>query len=1134
MEPRAHSLPSSARSPGGALSSAELEQRVAAAVPNAYLVEEHIVRRAVREERGIAGLRTFVPHTRCAAVTAEVFARVTTPEEVGRPLPEAGWALLIPRPDPADVSQADPQDVLREVWRGLFHAAIDARLWEQRRAGRLNRERVLEIVDTLGQLPMDEARTVLEEEGITGVGSDATRELIELTATWHELARFFPHHLERWFPSLVNRPEVQRLFDALVDAEALLASTRPDGITDPTRSPRDDDDDDTDDDATDSARPPNPARARSLVQSSREALAKGFDVTAAVLAHRARRGAPEEAGPAEADALTSLGRRLGRLDDETQAQPCSAPEDWATALAPLLPRARRGMARIEARLLHDLQKACATAERETWDIDLGRWLRSFGQASLRRRELVRAEVTVVRNLLRALRRVALCRLDEADRRRLTRLLSTLATRNERRFRQRVGALLADGLTAAALVPETLAERVAHAKLIAELLDKLLQRGFIAFPDLRDQIARNQLKLADLASPIEWLRGDALLALDRWCASHMDGAYRRAEGYRRWFQRLSSLLFANPLGRFVVRFGILPFGGSLFIVQGLEHMVGPLINLVNAPPPGEHPVYFWSLWSFAVVGAVLFALIHSRRVREAAGSALRGVVHGARFLFTELPRRIRAWQPIERLVRTRAFGLFWNRAFRPARYALIPTLIVVMSTGDPRLWLFVGLPLVVAMGFFLASRRGLRWSEAVGDWLVNSWHSLRNELLPGLFAWIMTTFKRLMELAEVALYTVEKWLRFRRGDGPLGVAFKTVFGFLWGIIAYLVRLVVTLVAEPQINPIKHFPVVTVSHKLTIPLTISIAYELRPVLGHAAADVFAGLMQFVIPGICGFLVWEFKENWRIYAANRKPNLHPVMVGPHGEPVYRLLRLGFHSGTIPRIFRKLRKAEKKQRAVEIRKHIEELHHIEEAMERFVERELKLLLDLSGRFPEAAHLHVEGVRLTPFRIAIDVGCPPLGAPLQLAFEEQSRFLVAGLARRGFVDTLDADRRDALETVLSGLYMLAGVDFVREHIEALLPGPRGETHYDIDDRGLVVWLKGYTSEVVYRLRSREPVLVPQQVTGDATTTPPAIPASDLFFKQRPMPWSTWIRLWEPDRREDARAERGGPVWATAAPPSPP
>jgi hypothetical protein len=61
---------------------------------------------------------------------------------------------------------------------------------------------------------------------------------------------------------------------------------------------------------------------------------------------------------------------------------------------------------------------------------------------------------------------------------------------------------------------------------------------------------------------------------------------------------------------------------------------------------------------------------------------------------------------------------------------------------------------------------------------------------------------------------------------------------------------------------------------------------------------------IPGVFGFLAWELKENWRLYAANRPRTLRPVQVGRHGESMRRLLLPGFHSGTIPKLFGKLRR--------------------------------------------------------------------------------------------------------------------------------------------------------------------------------------------------------------------------------------
>ena len=117
---------------------------------------------------------------------------------------------------------------------------------------------------------------------------------------------------------------------------------------------------------------------------------------------------------------------------------------------------------------------------------------------------------------------------------------------------------------------------------------------------------------------------------------------------------------------------------------------------------------------------------------------------------------------------------------------------------------------------------------------------------------------------------------------------------------------TLLIEPQVNPIKHFPVVTVSHKIMLPFSLHLtglfAAPLAP-LGPLLANTIAGTTVFLLPGVFGFLVWELKENWRLYAANRPRYLRPMPIGSHGETLLRLLRPGIHSGTVPRLFAKLR---------------------------------------------------------------------------------------------------------------------------------------------------------------------------------------------------------------------------------------
>ena len=113
--------------------------------------------------------------------------------------------------------------------------------------------------------------------------------------------------------------------------------------------------------------------------------------------------------------------------------------------------------------------------------------------------------------------------------------------------------------------------------------------------------------------------------------------------------------------------------------------------------------------------------------------------------------------------------------------------------------------------------------------------------------------------------VDEWLRFRSGESRLSLATKAAIGLLWFFVSYVMRFAINVLIEPQINPIKHFPVVTVSHKLLLPLIPQFAGVLELTLEKPLAWTMAGTIVTGIPGVFGFLVWELKENWRLCAAN-----------------------------------------------------------------------------------------------------------------------------------------------------------------------------------------------------------------------------------------------------------------------------
>ena len=127
--------------------------------------------------------------------------------------------------------------------------------------------------------------------------------------------------------------------------------------------------------------------------------------------------------------------------------------------------------------------------------------------------------------------------------------------------------------------------MARDKLIAELLDRVCERGYLRIGDLRDAISRNRLKMDDLTGFSEFFRGDALLRADIAMAYALDGVYRKGEFYLRWIQRCISIFFGTSLGRLFTLYIAVPFGGAfmgIMFMEELRHIGGKLAHLVSKP------------------------------------------------------------------------------------------------------------------------------------------------------------------------------------------------------------------------------------------------------------------------------------------------------------------------------------------------------------------------------------------------------------------------------------------------------------------------------------------------------------------------------------------------------------------------
>jgi hypothetical protein len=258
--------------------------------------------------------------------------------------------------------------------------------------------------------------------------------------------------------------------------------------------------------------------------------------------------------------------------------------------------------------------------------------------------------------------------------------------------------------------------------------------------------------------------------------------------------------------------------------------------------------------------------------------------------------------------------------------------------------------------------------------------------------------------------------------------KSVLAAAWSVVDAGVRFCVTLLIEPQLNPIKHFPVVTVSHKLLVPMIPMVAGQLVATTGmeKGLALTVVTFVSTCIPGVFGFLAWELKENWRLYAANRPGSLRPVQVGPHGETVRRLLLPGFHSGTIPKLFAALRRSRgasrgSAQRRAALAEH--HLHDLELEVGEFIEHECLGLVRRAAGFAGVV-LRVADVALAVDRIGIAVAADALGPePLEIEFVRRDGGIESRVRAAGWLAALDGPRQAAVRLAIAGLHRLAGAD---------------------------------------------------------------------------------------------------------------
>jgi hypothetical protein len=1116
----------------------ELQQALRAADPAAVLVAPRVLDRLIQSQHKLSNLFEQVPHRRCYVVERQVLYRFVEQDELDlepdRLLPPT--VILLARPTPNALGTREGESLLLTYWRRLFHGCIHRALLQEVSEGRLTPAMIRERIAEIGAGTFAEIRMVLGQEKylLPGDAQDETAVYIEFAAVYLELRYFAGNLLPIYFPGLDNSAKIDQLLGRDVDAAALFTQTRLADAPEPVVR-------------TDTSSDESHDYYWRLAHAADRAEQEGNTVRAAILRTKAARVAPaslEDSTLEKAhDDLRLLTRRLQAALELSDGEA----DEWLKDLPSLLDKADQGSWPVEAALLFDLQKVGVDNERDIYALDLVTWLTSGGNRPIKRSLPSQRLVRITRHLRSAAQRLTQARLADDERQHLARLLQSALRHCEERLRGRFRPVLTDALLSVGLQPSNAPERTAFARMIEEILDRIVELGFLTFSDLRDTISRNQLKMPDLHDPQEFfVRGDPLLRLDRRLATALDGVYRPGEIYLRWLERLTAPAFGTAIGRWLILFLLLPFGGAALMVYGtevlvnhfspsgygaqhiVEKVVGPYLPSQGAAVADaeeqsetqkrhafERELLTLKLASIVLLGFFLLALLHVRWFRRRCRQALVLAYRGLRGLLIDLPLYLVRLPLVQKALDSWAFNLFWSFAFKPM---VVTTVLLQMLPVEALPSWPSKLIAFLLVNLALNSRFGKAVGEAILQAFADFYDMLRAGLLPGLLRLILWAFKQTIDTLEYVLHTVDEWLRYRQGDSQLSLVVRTAAGLLWYPIAWLSRFYLVVLIEPGFNPVKA-PVSYLAAKFMVPLAVYLTDELQKGFRTGGVSVPAqvlvmaivGPTLWLLPDLFGFLFWEMKSNWRIYRANRDEQLRSVGVGPHGETVRQLLQPGFHSGTVPKLYAKLREAEREGirtgswRTARTCRHA--LAEVETTIRRLIERELVKLLQESSRW-KGESLGVGAVVLTPKRIGIELVRPDSAGSARLEWEDQAGWLVASIRDPSWLESLGDEQRQAVTTALGGVYKLAGIDLVREQVRENLP-PLA-TSFTLTERNLVVESGARPgSPIYYDLTTPKGPLKPRDGEGEPEPNWPSLDPARVIFARVPLSWQQWVESWQ-------------------------
>jgi hypothetical protein len=1094
------------------MTQAELQKVLRAADPAAVLVSPRILERIIREDCRLPNMHWNIPHYKSYVCDRQMLFRHAEQADLelesDQLLPDT--VVLVIRPDAEEFSNLERKRLLLKYWRRLFHARIHLAF-----ARPLDDQQLRERIEVIGRIEFAEIRDVLTQDRWLPPGATDRQTYVEFAAVYLEMRQFAASLLPNYFPGIRDFGKIEQLLARDVDAAELFTRTRLAGAADPIQP-------------VDMRSDESQEVYWKFVRSAQKAAIKGNTVGAAILRMRASRVAPAALTlptrqEAEKD-IAQLTRRLAEALTLSETEKA----DWTRHLTLLLDKADQGSRPMEARVLEELQKVCLDHEYEICTLDLVEYLMSGGKRPIKRPLPSQRLVRIAKHLRSAIATLGKVRLSDTDRNHLTRLIQQALGRTEEGLQARFRPVLVTALEDVGLKPGGPLEQAAFDKMVAELLERISNYGYLTFAELRDTVSRNQFKLPDLSEPEDFIKGDPLIRLDRRLASLLDGVYRPGEFYVRYLERFTALKFGTWWGRWVTRFVTGPFLIAWvvlfvlgFLLDEIHHYLVPSSDIVEQisgvlmgpaltwsrdegePILGVAPAW-WHAGLLVSLGLFILALFRSDDFRRRCARAALAALRGSFVLLWEVPMRFLPVRMLRRLVQSWLFQIAYWYILQPGLVTLLLFLLF------PPLWQngYVALGTLLIVSFLMNSRVGRGATEAVQDALVSLGELIRAGLLPGLFHFVIYVFKQIIELIEYLLFVVDEWLRFRKGDSQLSLVVRTIASVLWAPFAFAARFFLVVLIEPGYNPLKA-PVSYLAAKIMLPLTgyllgtwlpAFVAPWPRPlgVLGYAVLFV----VIFHLCDVFGFLFWEMKENWNLYRSNRGRTLGPLAIGGHGETVRGLLQPGFHSGTVPRLYARLRQAERRAMVTRnwtrVRAYRHELEEVAETVQDFISRDMLTILKQSRSWRGQA-VSAGPIYLSTNRIRLELehlDHPAL--PVEIELEYQAGWLVAGIPSSGWLEALSPGEIKVFTACLAYLYKRAGVDLVREQVQAIVTVPL--TRAKLTANELLVWPDPDADPVRYPLRE----------SADQTGPDPNI--DRLVFARMPITWERWSAAWRQDQ----------------------